>query len=333
MKKSFIVFSLIILVSAAAFGAHRYKGDLNADGKVDLTDLGILARAINDGSGDSSFDLNTSGSLDDADLHTLASLIISETLIEDNSFNVGIGGWDDDDTDYGGTVGRSCAPRSRDTGLTNFYISNPCIEQPSGRHSAEFGILQSDECFYGILFGVRVPVELEFDPSEIVELSGDLIDGHALYGTPAVKEMNGEKVIRFIILSPELKPLKGAAGSLGRIYYDTYQASSQPAFSGCQALALGWDVAENVPEHYSEFIEWHADSNGITDMEDDGAGVSVNGGSIVISGLTGNTPVAIYDMQGRAVFVQPVTTESVSIEVPAGVYIVRIGDIAHKIAL
>ncbi|MDE5887328.1 MAG: hypothetical protein K2H46_07065, partial [Muribaculaceae bacterium] len=223
MKKFIILSFLAALCTSASFGARRYRGDLNGDRKIDLADMSYLAKAINAATADSSCDLNVSGKVDATDLHILADIILSEKLTEESGFNVGIGGWDDDDTDYGGIVG---APRrsTRSGGQTMFYISDAKVDEATGKRSAEIGVTSTSGEVCGILFNVLLPQELEFDSEKMIILDGELIDGHLLYGTPLIKEVDNGKILRFIVFSSDLTPLKAVAGSLGRIHYDVKEA-------------------------------------------------------------------------------------------------------------
>lgn len=263
MKKSVILFLSIFLFSAVSYGAGRYRGDLNGDGRVDLTDMCVLAKAINSGAADASYDINNSGMVDDNDLHVLANIIISESLTEEG-LNVGIGGWDDDGTDYGGAVGYR-APMKSVAEETNFYLRNACAEK-SGGYSVEFGIDNTSDGLCAILFNIIVANETSFDISKMVELSGNIIDGHALYGKPVVvKKLWEDTRIRFIVLSPDLKPLKNTSGALGRIYYDTDSYSDRdPYFQACQVLTSGGSVAEFVHDHNSGSFEWSPDAQDFT---------------------------------------------------------------------
>lgn len=113
MKTSAIILSALLLSGyVGTLSAATYRGDVNGDGKVDMADMQALADVIRSGTADSSKDLNADGKTDNGDLSYLADLIILEKLVEDSGLNVGIGGWDDDGEDYGGTVGGMRSARS-----------------------------------------------------------------------------------------------------------------------------------------------------------------------------------------------------------------------------
>ncbi len=246
------------MCAMASTGATRYRGDFNGDGRLDLADMRVLAEAINSATDDTSFDLNASGKVDDTDLHILANLIITGTLTEDTGFNVGIGGWDDDGEDFGGTVGAR-APVSRAATETRLYINNPRPADTAGSYRVDFGISEGDTAPCGILFNIMLPHALQFDSDNIVELTEELADGHKLYGAPVVTIPN-DNCLRFIVFSPELKPMKDTVGKLGRINYrvhETYSAASQ--FTGCQILAPGGSNPVELPYHKSEWLVWRND--------------------------------------------------------------------------
>lgn len=255
MKKFGILISFVFLITAVSSGASRYRGDLNGDGRVDLTDLCVLAKAINDGSAGESCDINTSGRVDDNDLHALASIILSETLTTDG-VNAGIGGWDEDDTDYGGTVGYRAMMKSVGDN-TDFYLRDSRPEKTGG-YSVEFGIDNSSEALCAVLFNISLPREVELDVTRLAELSGNLIGGHALYGKPVVKnEGDDRRRLRFIVFSPTLEPFRNKTGALGRIMYEIETDSDRDSyFDGCQVLTSGGSVAESVHGHNTGNIEW-----------------------------------------------------------------------------
>lgn len=160
MKKLILLLSIFVLSTAVSFDASaRYKGDLNGDDRVDLADMVYLAKAIKGGSTDRSLDVNASGKVDDNDLQKLADIIISGKLTEDSGMNVGIGGWEDNGEDYGGTV-KAPAFNTRSADETRFYMRTPKSEG-YGRYSMEFGISEGNEAFSAILFTIRLPPGIE----------------------------------------------------------------------------------------------------------------------------------------------------------------------------
>lgn len=71
MKRS--ILCALVLVSALSSQADtHYRGDVNNDGLVDLADMAALATAIKEGKSEKAFDLNVSGKVDETDLHILA---------------------------------------------------------------------------------------------------------------------------------------------------------------------------------------------------------------------------------------------------------------------
>lgn len=315
MRKIYILI-LICLVSVAAY-AGGYRGDLNGDGVLDLTDFGILAQAIKNGSSEERYDINSSGNVNDADLQRLATMIINRTIVEDNGFNAGIGDWDDDGTDYGGTL-------SRAAGKLRFYVKNVKAEI-SGGYSVEFGILDNPGDASAILFNIILPDGLEFDSSKIIDLTVN--EGFSLYGKPTVYEENWQKVVRFIVSSPEMKPLKPTTKALGRIFYDTTYADGSPGFSECQYLSSESMTVVSIPDQCTDWIDWCSVSDGITDADSEMISVCFVDGAIHIHTLA-NAPIRVYDMLGQCVYsgCDPVIPVEKNHH-----YIVVVGDKVYKV--
>ncbi|MDE6653994.1 MAG: hypothetical protein K2K37_06375 [Muribaculaceae bacterium] len=332
MKYLFLTLAMFSLVSAM-YGAPRYKGDLNADGMVNMTDLGILARSISNGSTGLEYDINSSGKTDYDDLHALASIIISETLTEDKGLNVGIGGWEDDGTDFGGSVGGSRAEIRDGSEHISFFVCNPKKDPVTGRFSVEFGIKEAVGSIYAILFNIRVPGELEFDKDNLLELSDDIVDGHAVFGEPIVKE-DGEKIIRFILLSPSMKPFEEGKSVLGSIHYEAREATGRALFTSCQTLSSDKEEADTVEDCYSDIIEWDKDINGIMTIEGNTISIVSDRCRSTITGLSGSTPLSVFNINGKMVLDLTTEEESISVDYPnTGVYIVRIGRHIYKIKI
>lgn len=316
MNKIYILILTCLVSSSYAFAGDGYKGDLNGDGVLDLSDFGVLARAIKDGVADARYDINSSGSVNDADLQRLATMIINRTLVEDNGLNAGIGDWDDDGTDYGGTL-------SRVAGELCFYVKNVKAET-SGGYSVEFGLLDNPGDASAILFNIIVPNDLEFDFSKIIELTVN--EGFSLYGRPTVYEENWQKVVRFIVSSPEMKPLKPTTKALGRIYYDTTCAYGSTCFSECQYLSSESMTAVSIPNQ-TDWIDWSSVSDGITDADIEMISVCFVDGAIRIHTLA-NVPIRVYDMLGQCVYSGCDTVIPVE---KNHHYIVVVGDKVYKV--
>ena len=253
MTKTRLIPIILTLCAAVAFDASaRYKGDLNGDNRVDLADMVYLAKAIQSGSTDKALDVNASGSVDDYDLQRLADIIISGKLTEDTGMNVGIGGWEETDEDFGGTV-KAPAFTTRSAEETRFYMHSPRSEG-DGRYSMEFGISEGNEAPAAILFNIRLPREMQFDGSEIVVLDSSIASSHKLYGTPKFVKENeddewSEYSLRFIILSPDLSALPNGTGTLGRISYSMDDCSGSPVFVNCQTVSGDNVECTEIPEH------------------------------------------------------------------------------------
>ena len=253
MTKTRLIPIILTLCAAVAFDASaRYKGDLNGDNRVDLADMVYLAKAIQSGSTDKALDVNASGSVDDYDLQRLADIIISGKLTEDTGMNVGIGGWEETDEDFGGTV-KAPAFTTRSAEETRFYMHSPRSEG-DGRYSMEFGISEGNDAPAAILLNIRLPREMQFDGSEIVVLDSSIASSHKLYGTPKFVKENeddewSEYSLRFIVLSPDLSALPNGTGTLGRISYSMDDCSGSPVFVNCQTVSGDNVECTEIPEH------------------------------------------------------------------------------------
>lgn len=274
MKKFLILGFLGALCTSASFGAGRYRGDLNGDDRVDLADMVQLARSINSGNPNPAYDINNSGKVDDYDLEKLADIIVSGILTEDDGFNVGIGGWDEDDTDYGGIV-KAPSRGTRSAEDMNFYINYPKLYGKNGKYSAELGIANASEAPCAMLFNIRLPWDLQFDNEAILELESSLLATHKVYGKISVKRENdndpsSSQILRFIVFSPDLSPLGKTVGSLGRIIYSAEEVWGTPEFFDCQVLSEGYNDVVTIPAHQSDYIQWNSNSIDIGDVNGDG---------------------------------------------------------------
>lgn len=260
----------IICVLVAGFGsisaATRYKGDINNDGKVDLADMVALAKAINEGTTDKNLhDLNTSDYVDDTDLQVLANLILTESLVEDTGFNIGIGGWEDGDEDFGGEV-FSPRPaggvRSR-ASEPSFFISDPLYDLDLSRQYVNIGI-SSPEQVCGALFEIEFHSRLSFDITKdlILNTAGGTLDGHTFYGKPIIINVEGDEWsgysiyrLRFIVFSPELNPFPAADGAIVRLFFTRLSDAGYGKFQNCQTVSADATAATYHPT--SDFyIDW-----------------------------------------------------------------------------
>lgn len=245
------------LCAVVAFDASaRYKGDLNGDDRVDLADMVYLAKAIKSGSADKALDVNASGNVDDYDLHRLADIIISRALTEEGGLNVVIGGWDDTGEDYGGTL-NAPALTTRSADQTRFYLRNPKSEG-DGKYSMEFGISEGSDAPCAVFYNIRLPRELSFDRSKMVELENSISATHSLYGSPKFKRENeddewSEYSLSFIVMSPDLKGLPSAVGKLGKIFYTPGDCWGSPVFSNCQIALPESDGCVYLEEHWADY--------------------------------------------------------------------------------
>ena len=260
MTKTRLIPIILTLCAAVALDASaRYKGDLNGDDRVDLADMVYLAKAIQSGSTDKALDVNASGSVDDYDLQRLADIIISGKLTEDSGMNVGIGGWEETDEDFGGTV-KAPAFTTRSTDNTHFFMNNPQAES-DGHYSMEFGISEVDVSPVAILFNIILPSEMRVDTSRIVELDADVTTTYKLYGTPQFIKENSDfpwsdNILRFILISPELDQLPNSKCRLGRILYSIGECFSTPKFVNCQVASSDGrciDINEHLGDYSGNF--------------------------------------------------------------------------------
>ncbi|MDE5846220.1 MAG: Ig-like domain-containing protein [Muribaculaceae bacterium] len=257
MTKTRLIPIILTLCAAVAFDASaRYKGDLNGDDRVDLADMVYLAKAIQSGSTDKALDVNASGSVDDYDLQRLADIIISGKLTEDSGMNVGIGGWEETDEDFGGTV-KAPAFTTRSADETRFYMRSPRSES-DGCYSMELGIAEGNEAPAAILFNIRLPREMKFEGSKAVELDTPIAASHKLYGSPKFIKENedddwSEYSLRFIVFSPDLNALPKVTGKLGQIFYSVGDCWGTPIFVNCQAASANNGSCTDIPEHWSDY--------------------------------------------------------------------------------
>lgn len=258
MNRFLAIICLLSLTVGSISGATRYKGDLNNDGKVNLADMAVLANAINEGKTDKNLhDVNASGNVNNNDLHALANIILSEKLTEDTGLNVGIGGWEDDGEDFGGSVGASTrGTRTMDD--VRLYIEGPKSDLEKSLTYVDFGIEPSSEGVSAILFNIQVPNDVVFESGKYAMLYNELIPGHAIYGTPVIKQdSEWEKRLRFIVFSPKLDAIEESA-PIGRLVYSTLNETggNSVSFKNCQVISKGSATMEEIPEHGSWINSW-----------------------------------------------------------------------------
>lgn len=294
-----ILYILLLTSALTSQAAIHYKGDVNKDGMVDLADMATLASAIKAGNSDKAFDLNVSGKVDESDLHFLADIIISGKLIEDTGFDVGIGGWDDDGEDYGGTLGAP-ARKASDAVQTRLYIRNPKRMDTGNCYSIEFGVSEGTELPVGFLINLSLPGKLSMDAGSYVQLSSQLRDNYKIYGTPILKQdWEGNHVARFIIFSQDATPSQMATGVLGQISYAVDKCYGRYQFKQTQMYFS--DGLTTLPEH-EQYIQWGAtDDSGINSVNMD-------------------TKSNIYSIRGEKLLEDASATDIDNLD--AGVYIV-----------
>ncbi|MDE5870596.1 MAG: Ig-like domain-containing protein [Muribaculaceae bacterium] len=256
MTTKIIPLILTLCTVFALDATARYRGDLNGDDRVDLADMVYLAKAIKAGSTDKSLDVNASGKVDDFDLQKLADIIISGKLNEDSGMNVGIGGWDDTGEDFGGTV-KAPAFTTRSTDETRFYMHNPKSEG-NDQYYMELGISDGNEAPAAILFNIHLPREMSLGAVGPIDLDPSISSSHRLYGTPKFIMENEDdewsaRMLRFIILSPDLNALPVAVGKIGNIHYSVSDCWGEPYFKNCQVAGVGGVDCIEIPEHWGGY--------------------------------------------------------------------------------
>lgn len=232
----------------------RYKGDLNNDGILDLTDLMILTDAVSRGATSVSMDINGSGIVDNADLQTLAGYIVNEELIEDTGFSVGIGGWEDDGEDFGGVVG--APPRRNVTSPHAFSLSDVSFDPATGSSSFRIEI-DNFNGVYGYLLNMTVPEY--FSPGQMtLSLPSDpeLITSAAM----KVDNPDGGKVsrVRAIVLNPNMTAFSDDTYSNPILSYPNEECSGEVFIGGSQFACCDESVAgEAVPCAYNKDFYYH----------------------------------------------------------------------------
>lgn len=219
--KSIISLTLLLCGFSSAT-AVTYKGDLNGDGKVDMADMAEWSRykASATGSIDSKYDLNNNEKLDDSDLEIIANLIINMKLTENSGVNVGIGGWDDDGKDYGGTVGGAVnLVASRAAEDFRLEAGRLYFDNDNGYIVRSMNVYEGSS-IAGLLVDIRLSWGVTINP-ESIKLSPERIKDHRVYGTPVItsRENDDTKHFRFIIYSPSLAKFNGD----GELFSFSYQ--------------------------------------------------------------------------------------------------------------
>lgn len=233
--RKYLKFIIAAFAIAASVGeisaASDYKGDLNGDGKVDLADMVWLAKRINDSSAGSECDLTSDGKVDDNDLHRLANIILSGKLIKNEGLNVGIGGWDEGDEDFGGTVGGT----TRSASDVFLSLSSPKYDYSMGTTYKNICVSGADGVV-GMLINLQLPNNISIEAESGVRIYDQFANGHAIYGTPSIKEIGEEKYLSMIVFSPGLKNID-TDGNLVQLSYRLESEDSYTAyFKDCQAI-------------------------------------------------------------------------------------------------
>lgn len=240
MKRLISAFSLMIMISVSAPAATSYKGDFNADGKVNMADYALLAKGVVDGNSNAAFDLDLSGKPDIADLHILANLIINEELIEDNGLNIGIGGWDDSGEDWGGAV---YAPSRRGVTRASYDISsdlsNLYYDFDSKQAKADL-ILNGADSPSAILVNFEMPKGALRENDYISLCESSLCTDATIMGIPKILPLDDRYCLRFIVASPSMNRLrKGDNRNLVTLNLSEKDEFYNVAIGNCMAVMAG----------------------------------------------------------------------------------------------
>jgi len=93
------------------------------------------------------------------------------------------------------------------------------------------------------------------------------------------------------------------------------------------------ETATDVWSQYTEETYYfNNQANAVFNAKASNLKITTENGKAVISGLSQGTPLAVYNLQGTAIYNQPATSETVSINLPArGVYVVKVGAESVKV--
>ena len=234
VSKRILSAAICVAASVIPVSAAGYRGDVNADGKVDMKDMAMLATALKNQyfAPPKSNDLNADGKVDDKDLHYLADLIIQGKLIDNSGVNVDIGGWEDSGEDFGGTVGGNTrSGLTRADGDFSLDAGAMSYDRGTGLTYRELTVSGTPA---GVLVDLIVPSEIQLDPANVTVLTGNgVVSDQKLYGTPKMMKRNDERHLRFIVMSPVLTGFT-QSGAFCRIAYKTESSTTSFRFSECQ---------------------------------------------------------------------------------------------------
>ncbi len=247
VSKRILSAAICVTASVIPVSAAGYRGDVNADGKVDMKDMAMLATALKNQyfAPPKSNDLNADGKVDDKDLHYLADLIIQGKLIDNSGVNVGIGGWEDSGEDFGGTVGGNTrSGLTRADGDFSLDAGAMSYDRGTGLTYRELTVSGTPA---GVLVDLIVPSEIQLDPAYVTVLTGNgVVSDQKLYGTPKMMKRNDERHLRFIVMSPALTGFT-QSGAFCRIAYKTESSTTSFRFSECQTTGgstFSYDVGK-----------------------------------------------------------------------------------------
>lgn len=275
MKLSRIsIATLLIAGGAQLAAAESYRGDVNNDGKVDIADLKAMLSHMASTGGmnpEKGYDMNADSRLDDKDIQFLADLIIKKSNLPNEGVNIGIGGWGDDNNDYGGSVGGTRSESSSDNSSSPYVDIISQIYDYSTSVTTMTARLNVPSETAGLLIDLNVPDMLSAEAEDITILAENESAGQLkLYGTPAILCKDGDHHFRFILFSPTLSGFSGELDLL-TIKYEAPLPSPSISFSDCQAISPdsgeAYIFSSNIDR---DWYYWEVESINISNEEPEG---------------------------------------------------------------
>ena len=224
MKKIFLslLFSMAVIFVYADSG--RYKGDINADGEITLSDMVKLASdMLNNAAYNSAHDLNGDKKIDDADLQELANIILNNIKSPQSGLDVGIGDWGDGG-EFGGVVG---AKHHVTAAGGCFSISDIRLDEEKGKYYFNVDLSGQDSKIYcSAIINVKLPQNISFsldgNSNPVVECNAEglITNGHGIYGKPTLQK---DGSLRFIVFNSMLTDFNQAAGTIAKVYVSSQE--------------------------------------------------------------------------------------------------------------
>ncbi|MBP3511709.1 MAG: InlB B-repeat-containing protein [Prevotella sp.] len=224
MKKIFLslLFSMAVILVYADSG--KYKGDINGDGEITLSDMVKLASdMLNNAAYNSAHDLNGDKKIDDADLQELANIILNNIKSPQSGLDVGIGDWGDGG-EFGGVVG---AKHHVTAAGGCFSISDIRLDEEKGKYYFNVDLSGQDSKIYcSAIINVKLPQNISFsldgNNNPVVECNAEglITNGHGIYGKPTLQK---DGSLRFIVFNSMLTDFNQAAGTIAKVYVSSQE--------------------------------------------------------------------------------------------------------------